>query len=85
MRLLLLVTLLFAATSSVLAQPTDPAPSASRSIEILIAGPESGRTKMQEILRSLIGTDTDLRWSLRDSLPGDEGLPSARGDGSARI
>jgi hypothetical protein len=48
---------------------TAPDAPAVRQVEIVVAGPEPGRGKMQAALRATLGTDIELTWSERDSLP----------------
>jgi hypothetical protein len=78
----LLVALAAAAEPPV---PKSPPPSQARIIEILIAGPEDGRSQMEQTLRPLVGDAADLRWAGRDSLPVDAQLPAATPAGGARI
>jgi hypothetical protein len=48
---------------------TAPDAPAVRQLEIVVAGPEPGRGEMQAALQATLGTDIELTWSERDSLP----------------
>jgi len=66
--------------------PAPPAPPAQgRTIEIVIAGPEHGRSKLEETIRPLLGDAADLRWSAKDRLPVDEALPAAKSEGGVHV
>ena len=84
--LCLLFTLSAAAAEPGLAQPasTQASSPTARTIEILIAGPEGGRSTMEETIRPLLGSEADLRWSAKERLPLDT-LPASHPDGSTQI
>jgi len=68
------------------AVPPSPAPTVeSRNIEILIAGPEEERRKMETSVRALLGEASDLEWTQKESLPKDEPLPGTHPDGGGEI
>jgi hypothetical protein len=70
--------------------PADAPPSTAtrpsqRTIEILIAGPEDARNSMEATIRPLLGSNSDLRWTARASVPSDGDLPGSSERGAAQI
>jgi hypothetical protein len=64
---------------------SDAAPSNERTIEILIAGPEDARNRMDRAIRPLLGTDPDVRWAVEEQLPTERALPEMGQQGAAQI
>ena len=65
-------------------QSTATLPS-QRTIEILIAGPEDARSRMEATIRPLLGSNSDLRWATQASIPSDGDLPGSSEMGAAQI
>jgi hypothetical protein len=57
---------------------SQPAPSAERTIEILIAGPEAARNQLDAALRPLFSGASDIRWTTEATVPSDRALPESR-------
>jgi len=66
-------------------QPAATPAAQGRTIEIVIAGPEHGRSKLEETMRPLLGDANDLRWTEKERLSVEEALPAAKPDGGVQI
>jgi hypothetical protein len=71
-------------------EPSDAPPgtatlASQRTIEILIAGPEDARNRMEATLRPLLGEDPDLRWATQERVPTNGALPGSREQDPAQL
>ena len=58
---------------------------ASHKVEIVLGGPEPSRHDMEEAIRSLLGSDSDVSWSARETFPSDVLLSDPKIDGVTQI
>ena len=58
-----------------------PAAGGGRTIEILIAGPEAARNRMDAAIRPLFTGASDIHWTAEANVPVDGALPASGGPG----